>query len=178
MKFVFLTLIAIALTACSKTQDKYIGYWQLEDTKTAKILEIRKEDKATYLANENILRDTDLIGKPKKEIVLEKNEKDELGVNNGLTVIPFNLSDNGKILRIRDQKYKKISEETAQTMVKNKKDCNNLKTQYTDEKKPYDGILFGENPNQKKLDEIKTKYSELQKKIPDCEFSTSISKAF
>ena len=105
MRIFLLTLLALALTACSKPYDKYIGYWQLEDTKYPKILEIRKEDKDTYLVNENIFRDTDLLGKTKKETVLEKTEKEELGVNNGLTVIPFNLSDDGKTLRIRDQKY-------------------------------------------------------------------------
>ena len=42
-------------------------------------------------------------------------------------MIPFNLSDDGKTLRIRDQKYVKISEDTAKTAVKNRKDCNDLK---------------------------------------------------
>ena len=73
-------------------------YWLLAIRRhqVSKILEIRKEDKDTYLVNENIFRDTDLLGKAKKETVLEKTEKEELGVNNGLTVIPFNLSDDGK----------------------------------------------------------------------------------
>ncbi|MDC4801373.1 hypothetical protein NQ814_17720, partial [Acinetobacter baumannii] len=113
MRIFLLTLLALALTACSKPYDKYIGYWQLEDTKYPKILEIRKEDKDTYLVNENIFRDTDFMGNSKKETVLEKTEKEGLGVNNGLTVIPFNLSDDGKTLRISDQKYVKISEDIA-----------------------------------------------------------------
>ena len=75
MRIFLLTLLALALTACSKPYDKYIGYWQLEDTKYPKILEIRKEDKDTYLVNENIFRDTDLLGKTKKETVLEKLRK-------------------------------------------------------------------------------------------------------
>ena len=54
MRIFLLTLLTFALTACSKPYDKYIGYWQLEDTKYPKILEIRKEDKDTYLVNENI----------------------------------------------------------------------------------------------------------------------------
>jgi hypothetical protein len=48
------------------------------------------------LVNENIFQSTDLLGNSKKEQVLEKTEKDGLGVNNGLTVVPFNLSDDGK----------------------------------------------------------------------------------
>ena len=63
MRVVLLSLITLVLTACSKPYDKYVGYWQLEDTKYPKILEIRKEDKDTYLVNENIFRDTDLLGK-------------------------------------------------------------------------------------------------------------------
>ena len=49
MRVVLLSLITLVLTACSKPYDKYVGYWQLEDTKYPKILEIRKEDKDTYL---------------------------------------------------------------------------------------------------------------------------------
>ena len=164
MRIFLLTLLALALTACSKPYDKYIGYWQLEDTKYPKILEIRKEDKDTYLVNENIFRDTDLLGKTKKETVLEKTEKEELGVNNGLTVIPFNLSDDGKTLRIRDQKYVKISEDIAKTAVKNRKDCNDLKIKYTEEKKPFDGFFFNGNPNQAKLDAVKVNIKNYSKK--------------
>lgn len=171
MRIFLLTLLALALTACSKPYDKYIGYWQLEDNKYPKILEIRKEDKDTYLVNENIFRDTDLMGNSKKETVLEKMEKEGLGVNNGLTVIPFNLSDDGKTLRISDQKYVKISEDIAKTAVKNRKECNDLKVKYTEEKKPFDGFFFNGNPNQAKLDAVKAKYKELQQKIPECDFS-------
>ena len=66
MRVVLLSLITLVLTACSKPYDKYVGYWQLEDTKYPKILEIRKEDKDTYLVNENIFQTTDLLGKSKK----------------------------------------------------------------------------------------------------------------
>ena len=79
-------------------------------------------------------------------------------------MIPFNLSDDGKTLRIRDQKYVKISEDIAKTAVKNRKDCNDLKVKYTEEKKPFDGFFFNGNPNQAKLDAVKAKYKELQQK--------------
>lgn len=164
MRIFILTLLALTLTACSKPHDKYIGYWQLQDTKYPKILEIRKEDKDTYLVNENIFRES------KKESVLDKTEE-KLGVNNGLAVLPFNLSDDGEILRIRDQKYLKISEETAKAAVQNRIDCNDLRTQYTEEKKPFDGYFFNENPNQAKLDAVKEKYKELQDKISECDLN-------
>ncbi|TCM65092.1 hypothetical protein EC844_11655 [Acinetobacter calcoaceticus] len=172
MRIFLISLMALILTACSKPHDKYLGYWKLEESKFTRILEIKKEDKETYLVNENILREADLVGNKKKEQVLEKKE-DQLGVNNGLTVIPFNLSDDGKVLRIKDQKYSKISEDEAKSTVKNTKDCRELAKQFIDEKKPFDGLFFSPNninPNQAKLDAVKTKYSDLQKKIPECDF--------
>lgn len=169
MRIILLTLIAVVLTACSKSYDKYVGYWQLEDARSPRILEIRREDKDTYLVNENIFRETDLMGKAKKEQILEKTDKEELGVNNGLTVIPFNLSDDGKTLRIRDQKYTKISEDTAKTALKNKKDCYELETKFREETKTY-GIPWGGTPEEAKLKEVNSKYSQLQKNIPSCDF--------
>ena len=169
MRVVLLSLITLVLTACSKPYDKYVGYWQLEDTKYPKILEIRKEVKDTYLVNENIFRATDLLGKAKKETVLEKTEKEELGVNNGLTVIPFNLSDDGKTLRIRDQKYTKISEGVAKTALKNKKDCDELQTKFREETKSY-GTPWSGTPEEAKLKEVKSKYAQIQKNIPSCDF--------
>lgn len=74
-------------------------------------------------------------------------------------------------MRIRDQKYVKISEDIAKTAVKNRKDCNDLRTKYTEEKKPFDGFFFNGNPNQAKLDAVKAKYKELQQKIPECDFN-------
>ncbi|HGW5129432.1 TPA: hypothetical protein ACNIH0_000725 [Acinetobacter baumannii] len=102
MRVFLLTLIALALTACSKPYDKYIGYWKLENSTSPRILSIYKEDKETYLVNDNILAEKDFFGNKKTGTVLEKKEK-ELGVNNGLTVIPFNLSEDGKTLRIGDK---------------------------------------------------------------------------
>lgn len=171
MRIILLSLIAVVLTACSKSYDKYIGYWQLEDARSPKILEIRKEDKDTYLVNENIFRDTDLLGKAKKEQILEKTDKEELGVNNGLTVIPFNLSDDGKTLRIRDQKYTKISEDTAKTALKNKKDCEELKANYRKEiGNPWE-YAYGKNPKQIEIDAAKEKYKQSRDKIPACDFN-------
>lgn len=38
MRVFLLTLIALALTACSKPYDKYIGYWKLENSTSPRIL--------------------------------------------------------------------------------------------------------------------------------------------
>ena len=67
--------------------------------------------------------------------------------------------------------YPVMAEDIAKTAVKNRKDCNDLKVKYTEEKKPFDGFFFNGNPNQAKLDAVKAKYKELQQKIPECNFS-------
>jgi hypothetical protein len=173
MRIILLSFIALALTACSKPYDKYVGYWQLDDSKRQKILEIRKEDKDTYLVNENVFQTTDLLGKSKKEQVLEKTENDGLGVNNGLTVIPFNLSDDGKTLRIMNNKYSKISDDDAKKALDNNKACKDLRTQYQEEIKP---ISFA-NSETAKRNQIGEKYIELQKKIPNCDLNIHILKS-
>ena len=174
MRLILVSLVALILVACSKPHDKYIGYWQLDDSKSQKILEIRKEDKDTYLVNENIFRSTDLLGKSKKEQVLEKTDKDGLGVNNGLTVVPFNLSDDGKTLRIMNNKYSKISDDDAKKALDNNKACKDLKTQYKDEIEPL-SHTFNKSATAKR-NQIGEKYIELQKKIPNCELNIYIAK--
>ncbi|MDC5235431.1 hypothetical protein [Acinetobacter baumannii] len=167
MRVFLLTLIALALTACSKPYDKYIGYWKLENSTSPRILSIYKEDKETYLVNDNILAEKDFFGNKKTGTVLEKKEK-ELGVNNGLTVIPFNLSEDGKTLRIGDRMYTKISEEEVKTTLKNKEDCTNLRAKYQEESKAFN--LFAKGAEKEKQDQVKEKYIDLQKQIPDCKF--------
>jgi hypothetical protein len=36
MRIILLSFIVLALTACSKPYDKYVGYWQLDDSKRQK----------------------------------------------------------------------------------------------------------------------------------------------
>ncbi|MEZ2775100.1 hypothetical protein ACBP83_15020 [Acinetobacter pseudolwoffii] len=167
MKIFFLTLVALALTACSKPHDKYVGYWQLEDTKYPKVLEIYKEGKETYIVNENILSETDWFGNKKSGTVLEKKEK-ELGVNNSLAVITFNLSDDGKTLRISNQRYTKISEDDAKQMITHKKNCESLRLKYREEAKAFN--IFARDAQKVEQDKIKDDYRELQKEIPNCSF--------
>lgn len=172
MKVFFLALIALVLTACSKPYDKYIGYWQLENSKSLRILEIRKEGKETYLVNENILVSRDLLGKNKKESVLEQKEN-QLGVNNGLTVIPLNLSDDGKILRFKDFKYIKISEDEAKVAIKNKHACDELSGKYREESQSFN--IFAKDTQKIEQDKIKANYLKLQKEIPNCSFGIARS---
>ena len=79
-------------------------------------------------------------------------------------MIPFNLSDDGKTLRIRDQKYVKISEDIAKTAVKNRKDCNDLKVKYTEEKKPFDGFSLMATRTKPNLMQLKQNIKNYSKK--------------
>ena len=173
MRIFLLTLIALTLTACSKPYDKYVGHWKAEDTKFTRILEIYKEDKDTYLVNDNILAENDAFRNKKNGKVLEKKD-DGLGVNNGLTVIPFTVSDDGKTLRISDKRYTKITEDEVKTIVKNKKDCDALRNQYLEESKSFN--LFAKDAEKAKQEQAKEGYLTKQKQIPNCDFY--IAKAY
>ena len=75
------------------------------------------------MVNEDVLSAANLSGQNKKEMVLEQKDN-QLDVNNGLTVIPFSLSEDGNSLRIRENKYIKITDREAKTAMKNRQDCN------------------------------------------------------
>ena len=51
--------------------DKYIGYWERKDVEHHEVLQVSR-DGETYLMNDNILRETDIFGKPKKSDCIEK----------------------------------------------------------------------------------------------------------
>lgn len=173
MRIFLFTLLALALTACSKPYDKYIGYWKAEGTKFPRVLEIYKEGKDTYLVNDNILSEKDWFGNKKNGTVLEQTDK-ELGVNNGLTVVKFNVSEDGKTLRISNKQYTKITEDEVQAIVKNKQACDDLRTKYLEEAKTFN--LFAKTAEKTKQEQIKESYLAKQKEISDCNFY--ISKAY
>ena len=173
MRIFLFTLLALVLTACSKPYDKYIGYWKAEGTKSPRVLEIYKEGKDTYLVNDNILSEKDWFGNKKNGTVLEQTDK-ELGVNNGLTVVKFNVSEDGKTLRISNKQYTKISEDEVQTIVKNKQACDDLRTKYLEEAKTFN--IFAKTDEKTKQEQIKESYLAKQKEISDCNFY--ISKAY
>ena len=167
MRIFFITLIVLALTACSKPYDKYIGYWKLEDSSYSKILEIRKEAKETYLVNEDVLSAANLSGQNKKEMVLEQKDN-QLGVNNGLTLIPFSLSEDGNSLRIRENKYIKITDNEAKTAMKNRQDCNQLESKFREQRLAFRSFVT--ETEKKPRNELLEKYTTVQRQIPDCKF--------
>jgi hypothetical protein len=167
LKIFLLTLCALVLTACSKPYDKYIGYWKADGTKSPRILQIYQEDKETYLVNENIFAETDSFGNKKNATVLEKKEN-ELAVNNGFGLITFNVSDDGKTLRIGNRQYSKISDDEAKIALDNKKSCDALRVEYMEATKSFN--LFARDTEKNKQEKIKADYAAKQKTISDCNF--------
>ncbi len=71
-------------------------------------------------------------------------------------------------MRISNKMYTKISEEDAKAALKNKEDCNNLRAKYLEESKTFN--LFAKGAEKENQDQVKGKYIDLQKQIPDCKF--------
>lgn len=105
-KFNFTKLILILvftlffLVSCSKSHEKYIGYWKLDSTNNLEAIEITKKNN-TYILSDNIIKEKS------KSFVLEKSG-DQLSVNNGITTINLKLANDSTLL-IADKKYMKIS---------------------------------------------------------------------
>lgn len=168
MKLLVLPLIALALTACSNSYDSYLGYWQQENTKNPRVMEITKEGKEVYVLDENIFAETDRLGKPKSGSVLEVKDK-ALAVNNGLTVSPFVLSDDKKSMRIGNNLYIKISDDAAKTMVTNYKQCKELRTQYIEQRKSYS--VFASPEEKARQKSANDDFLKKQEAIPNCSFN-------
>ena len=101
---------AFTLFGCSgDPYDKYIGYWERNDVEHHEVLQVSR-DGETYLMNDNILRETDMFGKPKKAIVLKKSEG-QLSVENGLGSVMLGISEDGKTLRASNREFTKITDE-------------------------------------------------------------------
>lgn len=160
-----LILALFFLVSCSKSHEKYIGYWKLESTYTIVIMEITKNNNI-YMLNEDIFRNEN------KSYALDE-AGDELSVNYGFASVNLKLANDSTLL-IADKKYIKISQAEVDKIkadIKQKADnwkaCLNLRDKYYDEIKKYPSAFNQEHFA--KRDEIKAKYKELVKTIPDCE---------
>ena len=133
-------LTILFLMGCSgDPYDKYIGYWERKDVEHHEVLQVSR-DGETYLMNDNILRETDMFGKPKKAMVLKKSEG-QLSVENGLGSVMLGISEDGKTLRASNQEFRKITEDEVAVIQqkvaketadfeKNKSLCEAITTEY------------------------------------------------
>lgn len=135
-----LTLGFVFLSGCSSDPyEKYVGYWERKDVEHKEVLQISR-DGETYLMNDNILRETDMFGKPKKAMVLRKSEG-QLSVENGLGSVMLGISEDGETLRASNREFKKITEDEVAVIQqkvaketadfeKNKSLCEAITTEY------------------------------------------------
>lgn len=118
--------LIIFITACSKNPyQNYIGYWELEDAKSVRVLKISK-DGETYLIQDNVFSATKFGGGENKPTVLSESDN-KLTINTGLGSMALGLSENGNVLFANGQTYKRI-QDTAD-MEKNIESCHAVKAE-------------------------------------------------
>lgn len=176
MKKLFLTLssicIGLLLGACSgNPHDKYLGYWQLEDSKYPKIMRIYKEDRKTYLVQENILNSKDFFGnKPKEQVLTPDGE--QLGIDLGIGVVKFNLSEDGNTLRIEKNKYTRMKDSEAETIKaeaeKNAQLCQAAKEEYDSQIKAIQESGSSSQEQYAQRQRVRNEFKEKFKAIPAC----------
>lgn len=149
MRFILISCLVLLITACSKPYEKYIGYWQLDNCDTLKVVEISKDDN-TYLITENI------FAKNNTPYAIE-NRDNTLFINNGITNMPITLSNDSTLI-ILDEKYIKISQAELEKLKGLVESCENKKDEQIK--------LRDSNPSDKRS--IDEKYDELVSKIHYC----------
>lgn len=181
MRYIFSVVAALLLAACSgESHERYVGLWKQDGVERPTVLSISKEDSKTYLLDMNILVEKDPYGNKKTGNVLTLGDKGEVGINNGLMLIPFVLSENGKTLRIDNKAYTRISESEYEKfktdLAQNEQLCKKLKTEYD---AAYDSLVK-ESPKwgasaaeheqwSKQRDNLRKQYREEKaKQIPYC----------
>ena len=130
--------------SCSKSHEKYIGYWKLDSANNLVVMEITK-DNNIYKLNENIIRENS------KSHVLEESD-DELAFSDEVTTIKLKLANDSTLL-FYDDKYIKISQAEVDKIkadIKQKADnwdaCRGLKNKYYDEIKDYRNMYNPDYP--------------------------------
>ena len=110
------------LAACGKGgADRYVGYWQLQDSNKSVVTEIKKEN-GNYFAVENI------AGRDKHAAQQrELSEKDgELVVNTGMGDLPLKLSEDGNTLFLGKGTLRRIDAAAKDKIVAHEEQCRSL----------------------------------------------------
>lgn len=115
MKRTALTVLVLMLAACGKGgAERYVGYWQQQDTDKSVINEIKKEN-GNYFAVGNIAdRGKRAV---QQSTLLEKNG--ELVVNTRMGDLPLKLSEDGNTLFLGKGTLRRIDAATKDKIVAN-----------------------------------------------------------
>ncbi|MDO4794346.1 MAG: hypothetical protein Q4A28_00170 [Brachymonas sp.] len=152
MRHLILSAVVLMLVACGKTGSKaYLGYWQEQDSERVAVMEIKQKE-GNYFFEHDIVSDD---GKP---YVL--SEKDgQLGIDTGLGVMSFKLSEDGNSLFFEDRSYRKIDETTKNQLLAQQESCRKLSEEYAASHKNLPP-LFPSGPYDKAKTELVQRFSE------------------
>lgn len=115
MKRTALTVLVLMLAACGKGgADRYVGYWQLQDSDKSVVTEIKKEN-GNYFVVENIAGS----GKHAAQQRVLSEKDGELVVNTGMGDLPLKLSDDGNTLFLGKGTLRRIDAATKDKIVAN-----------------------------------------------------------
>ena len=122
MKRTALTVLVLMLAACGKGgADRYVGYWQLQDSNKSVVTEIKKEN-SNYFAMENIAGRGERAAQ--QRVLSEKDG--ELVVNTGVGDLPLKLSDDGDTMFLSKDTFRRIDAATKDKIVAHEEKCRSL----------------------------------------------------
>ena len=122
MKRTALTVLVLMLAACGKGgADRYVGYWQLQDSDKSVVTEIKKEN-GNYFAVENIAG----RGKHAAEQRVLSEKDGELVVNTGMGDLPFKLSEDGDTMFFGKGTFRRIDAAAKDKIVAHEEQCRSL----------------------------------------------------
>lgn len=171
-------LVSIVLFGCSgDPYEQYIGHWERKGVEHPAILQITK-DGDSYLMNDNILQEKDMLGRSKKAIVLKKSEG-QLSVENGFGSVMLGISEDGKTLRVSNQEFSRISDQEVSAIKemaakekaefeKNKSLCEAITREYQDAVNSINKENLGLQERTAKRAALKDATIEKAKSVPKC----------
>ena len=122
MKRTALTVLVLMLEACGKGgADRYVGYWQLQDSDKSVVTEIKKEN-GNYFAVENIAGSGNRAAQ--QRVLSEKDG--ELVVNTGVGDLPLKLSDDGDTMFLSKGTFRRIDAAAKDKIVAHEEKCRSL----------------------------------------------------
>lgn len=169
MERAVLMILVLLVSACEKTgMDRYVGYWQRQDTKKIVIYEIKKENDNYFIEGDLMNGDNSVT-----EHLIPSEENDKLMVNTSLGNVPLLLSKDGDRLFVGKQNFLRIDTSTKDKIVKHEEKCRDLSIEHRKEiaekKKQFRPEDYFTKPVYKELVVINEKYfilfDELQKDI-------------
>ena len=169
MKRTALTVLVLILAACGKGgADRYVGYWQLQDSNKSVVTEIKKEN-----GNYFVVSDLAAGGRLATEQQVLSEKDGELVVNTGVGDLPLKLSDDGDTMFFSKGTFRRIDAAAKDKIVAHEEQCRSLKAAFQAEyngkrnQMTNAGLSFTTEEYKQGMAEVERKYdaqfAELQK---------------